>query len=132
MHSFFIWILQPIITSYTLHIKLKFVYIKQIDVHSKNAHANTIYHAPHINNQHLNQIGLRSIQCCLQVKSFLIKILFNFSICFVRLTLIDKINSSVINIQHRQDRRDRVRFYIEFTKIGVEILKGKGYAVSIV
>ena len=93
---------------------------------------NSLYHAPHINNQHLNQIGLRSIQYCLQVKSFLIKILFNFSICFVRLTLIDKINSRVINIQHRQDRRDRVRFYIEFTKIGVEILKGIGYAVSIV
>ena len=88
---------------------------------------NSLYHT-----HHLNQIGLRSIQCCLQVKSFLIKMLFNFSICFVRLTLINKVDSSVINIQHRQDRSDRVRFYIEFTKIGVEILKGKGYAVSIV
>lgn len=93
---------------------------------------NSLYHAPNIKNQHLNQIGLRSIQYCLEVKSFLINILFNFSICFFQLTLIDKIDYIFINIQHRQDRHDRIRFYIEFTKIEVEMLKGKGYTVSII
>jgi len=92
---------------------------------------NNLYHAPHINNQHPNQIGLKSIQCCLQVKSFLIKILFNFSICFVRPTLIDEIDYSVINTQHRQNHLDRVIFYIESTKIGVQTLD-KGCAVNII
>ena len=54
--------------------------------------------------------------------------LFNLIICFVRFTLIDKKDSSVINIQYPQDRRDRVKFYIEFTKIGAFVMTHHVYA----
>jgi hypothetical protein len=37
-----------------------------------------------------------------------------------------------MNIKYRQDRREIIRFHIEFTKIEVEILKAKSHTVSIV